>query len=413
MSHSIAYALYPECVLSFSSRVFFDRQKVSQNCFQALALLQQSADELHEKFSSEIITAGHKAELCSLLAQNVRSCLCLIEQPFLHPLSRKENDERVEDYFLSLPLQHSPRKLLEYKVYDSFFRQYRVLRQNTMDFLLQFLTLWYYLLVDLPYLELPGHELSHLFRLLAAVLESSLHGLDISLEPENKSVKHLPSITPEAFNQFWQSQHVSTEQVKVKIAFYRWFCGHQLWNLSLNFLTAYMQALASDISTTALPQNELLIRVERLSHMMRGGTSLLWYTMAFPSYLYQKHISVAMEKHSQINGSRGLSGGTGQDYLNYVAELKSLYSAIHQCVEVNKDESLKASVQLLQHQEILFQEHHIVLANEKVGLAYYSILQRLSGNSERSGVSPAISGMRERLIAKQTAYKKKMAPKPL
>ncbi len=376
------YAHYPESCLSVACCVDLTPQAFSQSGLKALQNVSKQADKTAALIYKNITTPSYRDHLFECLAQAIFNALHHLDM-VLPDCSREDSDTVTERYFATQ--KGTTQKIVEYKVYDGFFRQYRFSQQNVLSFLKSCLELWYNICLDLRYLSFPSDETHHLLCALSDTVKMGCHQIYARPEKETIAEIAIPSPKAKAYEAFWHKRScIEDQNTQIHIAFYRWFTGHQLWNLSLNLLTALIKNAS---------ESENCSHLKQISCITRGSISMLWYTMQFPSPLYQQHISKAMEAYSIKHGSRGLSGSIGQDYTHYARALSQLCKA--------ERPEYEEHIAYLHHLDLLFHEHHLILANEKVGLNYYSILQRVSGSSKPRRVSPAIVGMRERYRAKR------------
>jgi hypothetical protein len=331
--------------------------------------------------------------------------------PFVaqHDRDRNKSDRYTHEFLITSGLSNDSQREREYQVYDSYFRIYRSNDLTLIDFLDQFLELYQRALLDIQFTELPNVEFESFIRVLDPILTISLNQLN-ALQYNHPEVLIGDQSLLREMGAFWESRHsLHDEAEKRDLAFYRWFCGHQLWNCVLNFLTAHLEFSQHAIATNS-ESAFLTTAIEQSCDMVRGFTSVLWYTMNFPSYLYQKYISKAMEAHSREQGSRGLSGTQGLDFRQYKSAINAFTAAM--LAHFGKQRGhwpseLYSAFEHMQNEELLFHEHHIILSQQKIQLNYESILQRLASESQQRGMRiSAMDAMRDMRDAKRKRIKK-------
>lgn len=390
-----AYSLYPSSALPADAKVNLTPQELSESALKSLHELQETSQSWLQSLQRDYLTAGARLQQIrdfSPLISQMRSHLAAYAM--IPAFERQASDQATQGFLSRSGTGHDKYREREYLVYDAFFRIYRREQTNVSECLDQFLKLYQLALLDIQYTDMPADEFCAWIGLLEPILALSQKSLltDAARQPAlcHQTLAEADATLLE-LSTYWEAHPIVTdESEKRELAFYRWFCGHQLWNCVLNFTCAQLETCLDPAADT----QDLVQGLRACSQLIRGFTSVLWYTMNFPSYLYQKYISPAMEEHSRRHGSVGLSGTQGQDFRHYKAGINALYETLTSRFGRQRQDwpdALYGEFEQLQNYELLFHEHHIILSQQKIQLNYESILQRLARQNQKSG--PRISAM--------------------
>lgn len=406
---SSVYSAYPSTFLSANASVNLNCMNISQASAESLLNLHQSsqnwAKQLRHDYSTHHAKSQQILEFSYLISQSRAYLATLLSQ---QNKNRQLSDQCTRAFLnQTVSVQDSHRER-EYLTYDSFFGIYRADNLSLVDFLDQFLKLYQLALLDIQFTDMPVDEFASLVQMLDPILTICLKRL-IRVEeiPSNPTTM----VESQAFtlSNYWESRILlQDESEKRELAFYRWFCGHQLWNSVLNFLCAHLEN-SFGLLQGKQDFEQLSTSIGQTSVLIRGFTSVLWYTMCFPSYLYQNHISPAMEAHSRQQGSLGLSGTQGQDFRHYKAAMTVFYDKLLAKFGKQREDwpsEIYSAFENMQNNELLFHEHHIILSQQKIQLNYESILQRLASEKQNTGMRlSAMDAMRDMRDAKRKRIK--------